>query len=101
MRPQVVTQTGVGATAWIPVDRVQKPTNISLTLKVGGTANGNIEFTTDDVFDASVTPVAFVVTGMQSVSANTASNIVVPVQAVRANVTSGTGTFTLTILQGS
>lgn len=101
MRPQQVSVTGVATSNWIPVDRVQKPTGISLVADITGTVTSTIEFTTDDIFDASVTPLAMPVTGMAAITADTQGNIAFPVQAIRVNNTAGAGTVRLTILQTS
>lgn len=99
MRPKTIQVTGVGTSAWVPVDFYKLPVNISLHATVSGTATTTIEYTVSDVWDPAVTPIAFPVTGMSAITANTAGNIAFPVRAVRINNSAGTGTFTLTILQ--
>lgn len=98
MRPKVITVTGVGTSAWIPVDRIPNPTGISLHVVIGGGCTASVEYTPMDVM-AGVAAVAFPVTGMTGVVANTAGNIAFPIQAVRLNQTVGAAATTLTILQ--
>jgi hypothetical protein len=100
MRPQVIRITGTGTTAWIPLDYKQNPFNIGLGIVVNGTITYDIEHTFDDVFDASVTPTAFKHSTLVAQTANKDGNYAFPVRAVRVNNTAGTGSTTLTILQG-
>ena len=99
MRPKTIQVTGVGTSAWVPVDFYKLPVNISLHAQVTGTITGTIEYTVSDVWDPAVTPVAFPVTGMSGISANTPGNIAFPIRAVRINNSAGTGTLALTIMQ--
>ena len=45
MRPQVISQTGTGSTAWIPLDYKQNPFNIGIGVTVSGTVTYTIEHT--------------------------------------------------------
>ena len=100
MRPQVISLTGTGQSAWIPLDFKQNPFNIGLGAVVNGTITFDIEHTFDDVYDPTVTPTAFKYTAMSTKSANTDGNYMFPIRAIRINNTAGTGSTTLTILQG-
>lgn len=100
MRPQVISKTGTGTTAWIPVDYKQSPFNVSVAAVVNGTITYNIEHTFDEVFDPSVTPVAFIHSVLTAQTTNKDGNYAFPVRAIRINNTAGTGSTTLTILQG-
>lgn len=100
MRPQVVSLTSTGTSAWIPMDYKQSPFNVGLGAVVNGTITFDIEHTFDDVYDVTVTPVAFKHATMITKSANTDGNYAFPIRAIRINNTAGTGTTTLTILQG-
>lgn len=100
MRPQVISKTGTGTTAWIPLDYKQNPFNIGLGIVVNGTITYDIEHTFDDIFDAAVTPVAFKHSSLVAQTTNKDGNYAFPIRAVRVNNTAGTGTTTLTILQG-
>jgi len=100
MRPQVISKTGTGTTAWIPVDYKQSPFNVSLGAVVSDTITYNIEHTFDDVFDTTVTPTAFIHSVLTAQTTNKDGNYAFPVRAIRINNTAGTGSTTLTILQG-
>ena len=100
MRPQVIMQSGTGSTAWIPLDYKQNPFNIGLGIVVNGTITYDIEHTFDDVFDATITPVAFKHSSLTAQTTNKDGNYAFPVRAIRVNNTAGTGSTTLTILQG-
>jgi hypothetical protein len=102
MRPQVITKSGTGTTAWIPLDSRQAPFNASVGCVINsGTATYTVEHTFDDVFDATVTPVAFSNTGISAATTNKDGNYAFPVRAVRLNITAGTSpVVTMTILQG-
>lgn len=100
MRPQVISITGTGTTAWIPLDYKQNPFNIGLGIVVNGTITYDIEHTFDNVLDSSVTPTAFKHSTLVAQTANKDGNYAFPVQAIRVNNTAGTGSTTLTILQG-
>lgn len=99
MRPQVITQSGIGSTAWIPLDYKQSPFNVGFGVTVTGTVTYKIEHTFDDVYDSTITPVAFS-HSTASGSSNTDGNYAFPIRAVRITVTAGTGTVKLTLLQG-
>ena len=100
MRPQVIQQTGTGSTAWIPLDYKQSPFNIGFGVVVSGTVTYTIEHTFDDVFDSSITPTAFQHSTVVGQSANANSNYAFPIRAVRITISAGTGSATLTLLQG-
>lgn len=100
MRPQVISITGTGTTAWIPLDYKQNPFNIGLGIVVNGTITYDIEHTFDDVFAQDTTPTAFKHSSLTAQTTNKDGNYAFPIRAIRINNTSGTGTTTLTILQG-
>ena len=100
MRPQVIKQTGTGSTAWIPLDYKQSPFNVGFGVVVSGTITYDVEHTFDDVFDTTITPAAFKNSTLTAVTANKDGNYAFPIRAVRINNTSGTGTTTVTLLQG-
>ena len=100
MRPQVIKQTGTGTSAWIPLDYKQSPFNVGFGVVVSGTVTYTIEHTFDDVFDSSITPTAFQHSTVVGQSANANSNYAFPVRAVRITISAGTGSATLTLLQG-
>lgn len=103
MRPQVVTVGSQTTSAWIPVDMYQNPFSIGfgVTLSAGATLTYSVEHTFDDVFDSTVTPVAFAHATVAAQTANDDGNYAFPVRAIRLNVTAYTdGNATLTLLQG-
>jgi hypothetical protein len=100
MVPKTISKTGTGTTAWYPVDRVQSPFNASVSVVVSGTVTYDVEHTFDDIFDPSVTPTAFKHATLVSQTANGNSNYAFPIRAVRLNNTAGTGTSSLTWMQG-
>lgn len=100
MRPQVISITNTGTTAWIPLDYKQNPFNVGLGVVVNGTVTYTIEHTFDDVLLPGVTPVAFPHSTLAAQTTNKDGNYAFPVRATRINNSAGTGTTTLTILQG-
>lgn len=100
MRPQVISQTGIGSTAWIPLDYKQNPFNVGFGCVVNGTLTYQIEHTFDDPY-TTASPTAFVHTTVAGLTTNKDSNYAFPVRAIRLNVTSYTsGSVTATVLQG-
>lgn len=102
MRPQVISITGTGTTAWIPVDYKQNPLNIGLGIVVNGTITYDIEHTFDDILNpaGALAPTAFKHSSLVAQTTNKDGNYAFPIRAIRINNTAGTGTTTLTILQG-
>lgn len=103
MRPQTVSLTGTGPSAWIPVNTKQTPFNVSLAAVVDGTITYTIQHTLDNVLDpviAAGTITALDNTGLTGQTTTKDGNYAFPVAAIRINNTAGTGTTTLTILQG-
>jgi len=98
--PSVVTQTGTGTSAWIPVDNTQNAFAIGFGCVVSGTVTYDVQHTFDDIYDADVTPVAFTHSVVTGKTANQDGNYAFPIRAIRLNVTAGTGSVTITILQG-
>ena len=105
MRAITQATTTTGAQPWIPLDVAQAIFNVGVGVKlVGGTATYGIEVTVDDVFNPAVTPVAYPAPAplAPGAAANQLGAIVIPVRAVRLNVTviGGGTTVTATYLQG-
>ena len=100
MRPQVISQAGTGSTAWIPLDYKQNPFNIGIGVTVSGAVTYTVEHTFDEVFDSKVTPIAFPHSTLVTQTANKDGNYAFPIRAARVTVTAGTGTATMTLLQG-
>lgn len=100
MRPSSFTQTGVGVSAWFPVDYRRNPFNASFACEVTGTVTYTVEHTFGDVFTPGASLTAFPNATVVGASANAVGNYVAPIRAVRINITAGTGSVTLTWLQG-
>ena len=100
MRPQVISKTGTGTSAWIPMDYKQNPFNVGIGVVVSGTVTYTVQHTFDDIFNPNVTPTAFDHATLAAQTANKDGNYAFPVRAIRINNTLGTGTTTMTLLQG-
>lgn len=98
--PSIVTQTGTGTSAWIPVDYTQANFGIGFGCVVSGTVTYDIQHTFDNIQDSSITPTAFTHGTVTGKTANQDGNYAFPIRAIRINITAGTGSVTLTVLQG-
>lgn len=98
--PSIVTQTGTGTSAWIPVDHTQNAFGIGFGCVVSGTVTYDVQHTFDNIQDSTVTPTAFTHSTVIGKTANQDGNYAFPIRAVRLNVSAGSGTVTLTLLQG-
>lgn len=98
--PSVVTKTGTGTSAWIPVDHTQNAFAIGFGCVTSGTVTYDVQHTFDNIYDSTVTPTAFTHSSVTGKTANQDGNYAFPIKAIRLNVTAGTGTVTITILQG-
>lgn len=101
MRPVVVSKTGVGTSTIVPVNYAQAPFNVGVAAVLSGTATFSIQHTYDNIFDLDVTPNWFTDVDLLGKTANVDGAFVTPIRAIRVNITSGTGTVTLTVLQGN
>ena len=99
MRPQVITQSGTGSTAWIPLDYKQSPFNVGFGVTVTGTVTYQIEHTFDDVYDSTVTPVAFSHSTAVTQTTNQDGNYAFPVTGIKLLVNSGDGSATMNLVQ--
>ncbi len=99
MRPIVVSKTGAGSSAAIPLDHYQTPFNVGIGVVVNGSVNYTIQHTIDNVQDATVTPTWFSHPSLAGLAANADGNYAFPVTAVKILVNSGAGTATATIVQ--
>ena len=109
MRPQVVTQTGVGISDPIIVNYRQNNFKIGLATNVDGTATYTIQHTLDDPANFS-SQTDYNTNGnwfnndvadLVGATANQDGNIFFPIRAIRVNVTAGTGSVEFTVLQGN
>lgn len=96
----VITQTGVGTSVWIPVDHTQNAFAIGFGCVVSGTVTYDVQHTFDDIQNSAVTPTAFPHESLVGQTANQDGNYAFPIRAVRVDVTAGTGSVTMTIIQG-
>jgi hypothetical protein len=101
MRPVVVSKTGVGQTAIVPVDYLQSPFGIGFGVVVSGTITYTVQHTFDNVLDSTVTPTWFSHEDLIDETANQDGNYAFPIRGIRLNNTAGTGVTTLTVLQGN
>jgi len=102
MRPAVYTVTGVGVSGVYAPDHYISPFNLALGADITGTVTYTVQYTFDDVFASGFDPATATWINHPSLTARTTStdsNIAYPVQGVRLNVTAGTGTVRLTIIQ--
>lgn len=97
MRPITVSQTGTGSKV-IPVDRFRD--SMSLQVVVTGTATWNIKWTADNVYrDAAPYQWNDPPAGALGGSASAVAHLTFPMMALQLNVTAGTGTVEVTVLQ--
>ena len=101
MKPMNVSLTGTGTSSPVPVDYTQVGFVVSVAAVVTGTATYSIQHTYDDVLDASVVPTWFTDTDLLGKTANVDGSFVSLIRAVRINITSGTGSVRMTVLQGN
>lgn len=102
MRPVTYSITGTGVSGVYPPDHYVSPFNIALGVLVSGTVTYTVQYTFDDVFAANFNPSTANWVDHPSLTAQSAtkdSNIAYPVRGIRLNVTAGTGTTRLTIIQ--
>ena len=122
MRQIVVTQTGVGQSAAIPLDHYIAPFQVSVGLAITGDAECDIQHTYDNVFDSSITPTWYSTASIGSASSsllqengdlllqengsalltgNESFSVYIdyPVSAVRLNTAANSGSIRMTVLQ--
>lgn len=98
MRPIKISQTGVGASVPAVVDREQQTFAVGFGAVVTGTATYTIEHTYDDPLQSTpVTWFPHATVVAQTASKDGGYNL--PVAAIRINITAGTGSVALTVLQ--
>jgi hypothetical protein len=98
MRPKTFTVTGVGTSPTIPLDWRSHNFQCSIQCDVTGTATYTIQHTLNDPFGSD--PINWLDnSGVKAKSESTDGNYILPVRAIRLNVTSGTGTVKMTVVQ--
>ncbi len=95
----VTAYASIGPSAWVPLDTYRTPFSISCSAVISGSPTYNVEYTMDDVQNSAITPTVYSNLLITGATANTNSATTVPVTAVRANVTGGTGSVALTVIQ--
>jgi len=99
MRQQVVSQTGVGSSAIIPMNLDSTPFNVGLGVVVTGTVTYTVQHTFDNPW-TTTNPTWFDhPTVAAKVSVNADGNYAFPVAAIKVAVTAGAGTAQLTVIQ--
>lgn len=94
MRPITVTRTGVGATTTVLLDWQ----NSSFAVGVGVVVSGTVTFNIEHTYDGTNWFAPAADTGK---TANHDKGYTTPVLGVRTNVTAGTGSVAMTVLQGA
>lgn len=105
MRPVIVSVTGAGTSPVIAADYIQTPFNASVSVVTSGTVNYTIQHTFDDIYASTFNPATAnwfphddVI--MVGATANQNSNFSAPIRGCRILQNSGSGTTTLTYIQG-
>lgn len=98
MTPISTSQTGTGRSTVLSLDNMTDPFNVGLHYVVTGTATFNIEVTPQDPMDAAPT-VWNTPSGLSALTASGVQNTIIPARAIAINVTAGTGSVTLYIVQ--
>jgi hypothetical protein len=97
-----VTLSSATTSAPIPVSRHSNmDIGFGVVISGGGSATYTVQHTFDNVFDSSVTPTWFDHVSVSGETTNMDGNYAAAIAAIRLNVTVyGSGTVTLTVLQG-
>lgn len=101
MRRVVITSAGVGNSVPVPMDHRAQFFNVGIQVVVSATATFNVQATLDDIYNTTVTPTWFNLTGFTGGTANAIGNLTIPVAAIRLNTSANTGNVTMTLLQSS
>jgi hypothetical protein len=101
MRPVTLSQTGVGNSVPIPVDIYLTPFNVTLSVEVTGTVTYSVVWTTDDVWNIAAANLNWnpAASNLTAATTNQVGSLISPVTAVQLQVTAGTGTATLRVVQ--
>lgn len=102
--PYVQRSSTTGAKAPFLCDYSQSPFNMSVAAVLEGAATATyaVQYTLDDLNDASITPVWFDDAKLPTgTAANGVSNYMFPVRAVRINIAAISGTVRFTAIQGT
>lgn len=99
-----VGTSDIGATPWVPFDHYQVPTNVGFAVSVPSTSppTWTLQYTFDNLWDQSLRPSDVTVFSDSAFTAKTTSlngNFVAPCTGVRLQISSGTTTGELTVIQ--
>lgn len=97
MKVQIVSQTGTGSSASIPMNTNVTPFNVGFGVTVTGTVNFTVQHTFDDPAVGFVT--WFSHPTVNAVAVNTDGNYAFPVTGIKVLVNSGSGTAKLNLVQ--
>lgn len=95
----VTAYASIGPSAWVPLDTYRNPFSVGMSAVVSGSPTYNVEYTFDDVQNSALTPTVYSGLTVTGATSNTSTSLTVPVTAVRANITTGSGSVTLTVIQ--
>jgi hypothetical protein len=98
MTPVLISRTNVGQSPTASLSSMTNPYNVGFHAKVTGTATFNVEISPQDPTLGAPT-IWFVEPNFSAKTADTVGASTIPAQAVRVNITSGTGTVDLYIDQ--
>ena len=103
MRPVYVSVTGVGVSPPVPMDARKAPFTAGVAVVVTGTVTYSVQHTYDDITLTTFNPSTanWFNSVLNGATANGEVHYDVPVRAIRLNVTAGTGTAQMQIIQGT
>lgn len=101
MRPVILTQTGAGSTAPVPLDQYLTPFEVSLAVILTGAATYTVEWTQDDIWNTNPSAWTWFPAAANLVGAtdNETGTLTSPVAAVRLRQTAGGGSSKLIVRQ--
>lgn len=102
MQPRYYAITGVNVSSVFVPSSWTSPFSIGLGVTVSGTVTYSVQYTFDNTLADGFDPTVANWTNHPSLTAQTTAkdaNIAYPVMGIRLNVTAGTGTATLAIIQ--
>jgi hypothetical protein len=101
MRPVNITQTGVGNSVPVPLDLYQRPFEVTLAVEVTGTVTYSVVWTTDDVWNVPAGSLNWnpAASNLTAATTSQVGSLISPVTAVQLQVTAGTGTAFMRVIQ--
>jgi hypothetical protein len=102
MRRMTETVSGVGTSPTLPMDFKAQIFNVGFGCEVTGTVTYSVQHTFDDIY--TIPAGSLVWFNHEYVVAQTANmdgNYAFPISAMRLNVTAGTGSVTINVMQSS